>query len=55
MTMLYAAVARKAAAQHNPLAPTSVFVIGYIAVWTIFSLVPPWRSMLSVRPRCSPR
>jgi predicted metal-binding membrane protein len=39
MTLLYAAVARKAAAQHNPLAPTFVFVTGYIAMWTIFSLV----------------
>jgi predicted metal-binding membrane protein len=39
MTLLYAAVARKAAAQHNPLAPTFVFVAGYIAMWTIFSLV----------------
>lgn len=39
MTLLYAAVARKAAAQHNPLAPTFVFVAGYVAMWTIFSLV----------------
>ena len=39
MTLLYAAVARKAAAQHNPLASTFVFVSGYIAMWTIFSLV----------------
>ena len=39
MTLLYAAVARKAAAQHNPLAPTFVFVAGYILMWTIFSLV----------------
>jgi len=39
MTLLYAAVARKAAAQHNPLPSTSVFVTGYIAMWTIFSLV----------------
>jgi predicted metal-binding membrane protein len=39
MTLLYAAVARKAAAQHNPLAPTFVFVTGYITMWTIFSLV----------------
>jgi predicted metal-binding membrane protein len=38
MTLMYAAVARKAAAQHNPLAPTFVFVSGYIAMWTIFSL-----------------
>jgi predicted metal-binding membrane protein len=39
MTLLYAAIRRKAAAQHNPLAPTFVFVTGYIAVWTVFSLV----------------
>jgi predicted metal-binding membrane protein len=38
MTLLYAAVARKAAAQDNPLAPTFVFVAGYIAMWAIFSL-----------------
>jgi predicted metal-binding membrane protein len=38
MTLIYAAVARKAAAQHNPLAPTSVFVTGYLVMWTIFSL-----------------
>jgi predicted metal-binding membrane protein len=55
MTLLYAAVARKAAAQHNPLAPTFVFVTGYSrcersSVW--------WRpspSALLIRPRCSPR
>jgi predicted metal-binding membrane protein len=39
MTLMYAAVARKAAAQHNPTAPTFVFVAGYIAMWTVFSLV----------------
>ena len=39
MTLMYAAVARKAAAQHTPLAPAFVFVTGYIAMWTIFSLV----------------
>jgi predicted metal-binding membrane protein len=38
MTLLYAAVARKAAVQHNPLPSTFVFVTGYIAMWTIFSL-----------------
>jgi predicted metal-binding membrane protein len=37
-TLMYTAVARKAAAQHNPLAPTFVFVTGYIAMWTLFSL-----------------
>ena len=39
MTLLYAAVARKAAAQHHPVAPTFIFVAGYIATWTVFSLV----------------
>ena len=39
MTLMYAAAARKAAAQHNPLAPTFVFVTGYITMWIIFSLV----------------
>jgi predicted metal-binding membrane protein len=39
MTLMYAAVARKAAAQHNPMAPTFVFVTGYITMWTVFSLV----------------
>jgi predicted metal-binding membrane protein len=39
MTLLYASVARKAAAQDNPLPPTFVFVAGYIAMWGIFSLV----------------
>ncbi|HEV7579250.1 MAG TPA: DUF2182 domain-containing protein [Mycobacterium sp.] len=39
MTLMYAAVARKAAAQHNPLAPTFVFVTGYVTMWTVFSLV----------------
>ncbi|MDT5018612.1 MAG: hypothetical protein QOD39_4772 [Mycobacterium sp.] len=38
MTLMYAAIARKAAAQHNPLAPTFVFVTGYIAMWVTFSL-----------------
>jgi predicted metal-binding membrane protein len=39
MTLMYAAVARKAAAQHNPLAPTFVLVAGYITMWTVFGLV----------------
>ena len=39
MTLVYAAVARKAAAQNNPLAPTFVFVAGYIAMWSLFSVV----------------
>lgn len=39
MTLLYAAVARKAAAQHSPVAPAFIFVAGYAAMWAIFSLV----------------
>ena len=37
MTLVYASVARKAAAQQSPLAPTSVFVSGYIMIWCVFS------------------
>ena len=37
MTLIYAAVARKAAGQGTPLAPAAVFISGYIAMWTIFS------------------
>jgi predicted metal-binding membrane protein len=39
MTLMYAAVARKAATQRSPLPPTFVFVTGYITMWTIFSVV----------------
>jgi predicted metal-binding membrane protein len=38
MTLLYAAVARKAARQHSPVAPAFVFVAGYAAMWAVFSL-----------------
>jgi predicted metal-binding membrane protein len=37
MTLVYAAVARKAASQGTSLAPTATFVLGYIAMWTLFS------------------
>ena len=37
-TLVYAAVARKAKAQHHTIAPTSVFIVGYVAAWTLFSL-----------------
>jgi predicted metal-binding membrane protein len=46
MTLVYAAVARKAAAQHNPVPPTFIFVAGYVAVWGLFSVaatVAQWR------------
>jgi predicted metal-binding membrane protein len=37
MTLVYAAVARKAARQGTPVAPTSAFIAGYVAMWTLFS------------------
>ena len=37
-TLVYAAVARKAAREGKPIAPTAAFVAGYLAVWTLFSL-----------------
>jgi predicted metal-binding membrane protein len=38
MILLYASLTRSAAAQRSPLAPTFVFVAGYIAMWTAFSV-----------------
>jgi predicted metal-binding membrane protein len=38
MTLIYAAMARKAAAQDSPLPPTAVFVAGYVSMWTLFSV-----------------
>jgi len=38
MTLIYAAVARRAAREQNPIAPTAVFVSGYVLMWTLFSL-----------------
>ncbi len=35
--LIYAAVARKSARQGTPVAPTSAFVTGYIAIWIGFS------------------
>jgi len=37
MTLLYASVARQARAQGSPLAPTAVFVAGYLLMWAVFS------------------
>ena len=37
MTLVYAAIVRKAASQNNPLAPAAIFVSGYLAMWTLFS------------------
>ena len=37
-TLIYAAVARKAAQSGTPVAPTAAFVSGYVAMWTLFSV-----------------
>jgi len=37
--MIYAAIARKAARDGTVVAPTMVFVSGYIAMWTLFCVV----------------
>ncbi len=39
MTLVYAAVARKAAKQGAVLAPAGAFVGGYVLLWCVFSLV----------------
>src|SRR5207253_8384554 len=38
MTLVYAAVARKAAREDRPVAPAFVFVAGYLAVWVLFGV-----------------
>jgi predicted metal-binding membrane protein len=38
VTLVYAQVARKAARQGTPVAPTVAFVAGYVAMWTFFSV-----------------
>jgi predicted metal-binding membrane protein len=38
MTLIYAAIARKALRQRTPLAPGSVLVAGYIVIWLAFSV-----------------
>jgi predicted metal-binding membrane protein len=38
MTLVYAAVARKATKQGAPVAPTIVFVAGYVLMWSLFSI-----------------
>lgn len=38
MILIYAAIARKAARDGSPLAPTVVFATGYIVMWGLFSV-----------------
>ena len=37
MTLIHASVGRKAAHQGTPIASTALFVLGYVAIWTLFS------------------
>lgn len=39
MTLIYAAIVRKASRNNQTLAPAAIFISGYVAVWTLFSLV----------------
>ncbi len=38
MTLIYAAVSRKAASQNTPIPAAGVFVTGYVVMWVLFSL-----------------
>lgn len=38
MILLYAQVARKAASEGRTLAPTGLFALGYLAIWSFFSV-----------------
>lgn len=55
-TLIYAAVARKASRAGMPVAPTAAFVVGYLTIWTLFSLaatLAQWilESMALLSPR----
>ena len=39
MTLVYGAVAKRAAVLGRPVAPTFVFVAGYVVIWSLFSVV----------------
>jgi predicted metal-binding membrane protein len=39
MILIYAAVARQAQRHGTPIAPTGAFTAGYLAMWTVFSLL----------------
>ena len=38
MVLIHAAIARKAAREGKTLAPTGLFVAGYVLIWTLFSI-----------------
>ncbi len=39
MVLLFAAINRKRREQQRPFVPTGVFLLGYLVVWTVFSLL----------------
>jgi len=39
MVLMFANVQRQRQQQHRPFVPTSVFLLGYLIVWTAFSLI----------------
>lgn len=39
MVLLFAAFNRKRREQHRPFVPTGIFLLGYLVVWTAFSIV----------------
>jgi predicted metal-binding membrane protein len=45
ITLVYAAVARKAASQDSPVAPTFVLVAGYVSIWVLFSVAATFAQM----------
>jgi predicted metal-binding membrane protein len=38
MILMFVAVSRRRAAEGRPAVPTAIFVLGYLAVWTLFSV-----------------
>ena len=39
MILMFATIHRRRAAEGRPAVPTAIFVLGYLVVWTIFSVV----------------
>jgi predicted metal-binding membrane protein len=38
MTLIYAAIGRKAALDGTTIAPTTIFITGYLVIWSLFSI-----------------
>src|SRR2546429_4506620 len=39
MVLMFAAIHRRRAAEGRPAVPTAIFVLGYLVVWTVYSVV----------------